>query len=954
MAPQQTVQIPPPVLSLLKRSKEKHHRSMYVLIGDECKELVPLLISVSNRLSASIRKQSILWCYKADLGFSTNRKKRLKQVKKLKSRGLYNPMDSEDTSFDTFASSNDIRWCYYKETEQILGQTFGFLILQDFEALTPNILARTIETVEGGGAIFFLLKTMDSLKRLYSLTMDVHVKFASHHSRLVRPRFNERFILTLQDNTSCIALDEEISLIPLGAVGKHAKRRDQDGDEEDEEDEDDSNNYHDDVERYLGQLPSTSDQILHTLVSVCKTVDQAKSVSVFTEAISAKTLNYTIALTASRGRGKSASLGLSIACALAYGYSNILVTAPSVENVQTVFEFVSRALVQLKFVEHTHFTCVTDELKHMVRLNVFKTHRQTVQFVDANQKDWKAVAAQAEMLVIDEAAAIPLGVIRSMLGPYLVLMSSTVDGYEGTGRSLSIKLFDELRKEQKHRRVFKEIRLESPIRYGRKDPIERWLNHLLLLDAASPALKQGTPHPSNCQLFLLDRDTLFAHHKVTEEVLRRVTGLMIASHYKNTPNDLQLLSDAPAHRLFVLLGPNGTTEDIPDILCVAQVAFEGNIPGDMVREQLSQGNRASGDMLPWTISQQYQRDGFAQLSGARVVRIAAHQDSFSMGYGTRTLELLDRYFRGEMNVNGGGGDEDDSFENNEQVDAEDESSSKIRPRKRLNPLFVPASDVPPPVVLDYIGVSFGVTPKLYKFWEKAGYVPLYLRQTENAITGEFSCMMIRPLGEDLFVDMAVDFAHRFSRLLAGPFREEPTALCLAVLTCGAKQSKQSLGRLTPSDQTRLEAYGRNLVDFHFITDLLPVLAERYFFGGGGKDELVLSALQQALLVGLGLQMKTVEALSVELGLPVSQLLAMLNKAIRKFASVKSGEAKEGAEDLDAVLETVDASKIKPGSLVSAKADAEANKRLQAADEGEEERPTSSNKKKHPKRKSTTG
>ncbi|KAH9251136.1 hypothetical protein BASA81_011035 [Batrachochytrium salamandrivorans] len=886
MAPQQTVQIPPPVLSLLKRSKEKHHRSMYVLIGDECKELVPLLISVSNRLSASIRKQSILWCYKADLGFSTNRKKRLKQVKKLKSRGLYNPMDSEDTSFDTFASSNDIRWCYYKETEQILGQTFGFLILQDFEALTPNILARTIETVEGGGAIFFLLKTMDSLKRLYSLTMDVHVKFTSHHSRLLRPRFNERFILTLQDNTSCIALDEEISLIPLGAVGKHAKHLAQNG----EDDEEDSTNYHDDMERYLSQLPSTSDQILHILVSVCKTVDQAKSVSVFTEAISAKTLNYTIALTASRGRGKSASLGLSIACALAYGYSNILVTAPSVENVQTVFEFVSRALVQLKFVEHTHFTCVTDEHKHMVRLNVFKTHRQTVQFVDANQKDWKAVAAQAEMLVIDEAAAIPLGVIRSMLGPYLVLMSSTIDGYEGTGRSLSIKLFDELRKEQKHRRVFKEIHLQSPIRYGRKDPIEQWLNHLLLLDATSPALKQGTPHPSNCQLFLLDRDTLFAHHKVTEEVLRRITGLMIASHYKNTPNDLQLLSDAPAHRLFVLLGPNGTTEDIPDILCVAQVAFEGNIPGDM----------------------------------------------------------------GEMNVNVG---EDDSFENNQQSFVEDEDSSKIRPRKKLNPLLVPASDVPPPVVLDYIGVSFGVTPKLYKFWEKAGYLPLYLRQTENAVTGEFSCMMIKPLGEDLFADMAIDFAHRFSRLLAGPFRGEPTALCLAVLTCGAKQSKRSLLKLTARDQTRLEAYSRNLVDFHFITDLLPVLAERYFFGG--KDEtLVLSALQQALLVGLGLQMKTVEVLSVELGLPVSQLLAMLNKAIRKFASVKGGQEEEEEiknVDLDAVLETVDVSKIKAGSLVSAKADPEVKKKLQQAEEEEEQQPSSSSKKKkHPKRKSVTG
>ena len=31
--------------------------------------------------------------------------------------------------------------------------------------------------------------------------------------------------------------------------------------------------------------------------------------------------------------------------------------------------------------------------------------------------------------------------------------------------------------------------------------------------------------------------------------------IFVASHYKNTPNDMQMLSDAPAHQIFVLLGP---------------------------------------------------------------------------------------------------------------------------------------------------------------------------------------------------------------------------------------------------------------------------------------------------------------------------------------------------------------------------------------------------------------
>jgi N-acetyltransferase 10 len=48
--------------------------------------------------------------------------------------------------------------------------------LQDFEALTPNLLARTVETVEGGGIVIMLLSNLRSLTQLYTLTMDVHAR----------------------------------------------------------------------------------------------------------------------------------------------------------------------------------------------------------------------------------------------------------------------------------------------------------------------------------------------------------------------------------------------------------------------------------------------------------------------------------------------------------------------------------------------------------------------------------------------------------------------------------------------------------------------------------------------------------------------------------------------------------------------------------------------------------
>ena len=71
-------------------------------------------------------------------------------------------------------------YSYYKESEKILGNTFGMLVLQDFEAITPNLLARTIETVEGGGLVILLLKTMTSLRQLYTMTM-VRIKPMAVH-----------------------------------------------------------------------------------------------------------------------------------------------------------------------------------------------------------------------------------------------------------------------------------------------------------------------------------------------------------------------------------------------------------------------------------------------------------------------------------------------------------------------------------------------------------------------------------------------------------------------------------------------------------------------------------------------------------------------------------------------------------------------------------------------------
>jgi tRNA(Met) C34 N-acetyltransferase TmcA len=66
---------------------------------------------------------------------------------------------------------------------------------------------------------------------------------------------------------------------------------------------------------------------------------------------------------------------------------------------------------------------------------------------------------------------------------------------------------------------------------------------------------------------------------------------------------------------------------------------------------------------------------------------------------------------------------------------------------------------------------------------------------------------------------------------------------------------------TPFDLKRLKSYAQNLLDYHVILDLLPTVAMLYFEKRLG-EEVRLSAIQSSLLLGMGLQRKSVEVVEV--------------------------------------------------------------------------------------------
>jgi len=1017
------------VRTLIERGVVRNQRSILVLVGDHGKDQVANLHQILSRTTLQSRP-NVLWCYKKELGFSTHRKKRMKKLKRDKARGLTgtsatdgsSPSFSPADAFELFISSTDINWCYYKDSHRVLGTTVGMLVLQDFEALTPNLMARTIETVKGGGLVVFLMRTVKSLKQLYTMSMDVHARYRTESAGDVVPRFNERFILSLAKCQNCLVCDDELNVLPISRktlLGLSSSSSSKDNNLLVEKgDAGEVVTHETPEERELHELQESLVDTPHVgaLVELAKTVDQAKAVLVFLEACSEKTTNHlssasTVAMTAARGRGKSAAMGLCLAGAISLGYSSLAVTAPEPENLVSVFDFLCRGLKALKYQEHMDYTVSyntssagREAIKCIVGVSIHRSHRQVIQYIPPHETD---KFSSAEIVAIDEAAAIPLPVVRKLMQQpdRLTFLSSTINGYEGTGRALSLKLIKELREAKGGRRAelnianaasdaiagtrtkkgetkvhdqrykaaaeaananlghgggdvltgpLREIELSMPIRYSQGDGVESWLNKLLCLDSGSSAqlkLNGGAPAPSDCELYSVDRDALFSYHKLSESFLQKLMGLYTSAHYKNTPNDLQMLSDAPAHSVFVLLSPSAEKDSnsLPDILAVVQVALEGRISRKAVEAQLARGHRSAGDLIPWTISQQFGDSKFAQLSGARIVRIAVHPSVQSMGYGSRAVELLYRFYNGEMVSldNNGSEDEDDDEEDESSQDDSDSDfentnskgkgiqSERLAPRKELPPLLLPLTEIEAPR-LDWIGTSFGLTLQLHKFWSHAGMKMLYLRQTKNELTGEHSSIMARALPkssgvDDTWLDAFVgDTKRRFLSLLAGPFRDMGIRLGISVLE-RMNEAKDVEGRsgstvgkidadelgflMTPHDMKRLELYGRNLCDHHLVTDLLPTVARLYFTGRFGPD-FNLSSVQSAILCGIGVQNRSVDSLTAELGLPSNQVLAMFNKAIRKTSiamyniveakekeGLLSGESRKKAqENADAMLD----------------------------------------------------
>jgi tRNA(Met) cytidine acetyltransferase len=648
----------------------------------------------------------------------------------------------------------DFQTITYLNTESVMGLTYDILILDIVEELRPNDIGRLVETVRGGGFIVLLAPQLDSWINnvtRFQRKLLVPPYSADDLKRL----FIQRFIKKLREHKGIWLIDLETGFVNYNEPAR-AKTR----------------------ESRL-ELPSSL-LFPRELYLMAKTNDQIKALLAMETFVKEK--KYVLVLTANRGRGKSAVLGLGLAGLLssAKGRFNIVVTAPSLHNVQVLFEFLKKALEKLDM-EYK------EEKDKEGLTKVVQTQKGRVRY----EEPYDAAFADARMVVVDEAAGIPVHLLLRIKKNFRkAVFSSTAHGYEGAGRGFTVRFLSALRKESKAPLL--EISMKEPIRYAHEDPIEAWLYDTLLLDAEPAKIET---EPVSVVYEKADLEKWFTER---ENELREFIGIYVLAHYRNRPDDVAMIGEAPHHFARLLRTNEGA------IVTAIHLAREGGLDDDLIEEILA-GFEPSGNVVPSIMVKYYPPyKYFAKYVGWRIVRIAVHPQFTDKGLGSLVLQDLCDEARKEG--------------------------------------------------LDWVGAGFGATRELLNFWTKNGFIPVHISPNRNPASGEYSVLVVKPLSrraQKLVKVTNNEFRLRLLNSLYDTYSDLEVEVAELLLRSpyGRREVKLSLSK---SQKARLKSYVSGIVTYEVANDAIGKLVKMHFILRDDK-RVKLDDVEERLLIAKCLQ-----------------------------------------------------------------------------------------------------
>lgn len=350
--------------------------------------------------------------------------------------------------------------------------------------------------------------------------------------------------------------------------------------------------WHDEANVMLPRLSGISFPDVVPDDTDCQTTDQADVVA----ALVALKRRRPLVITADRGRGKTAALGIACARLLASGVTTLCVTAPRPTAVQPLFERLAHFFPDAEWRSAHWLQLASGQSVRFIAPDALTAH------VNAGEQ-----GGDGSYLFVDEAAAIPAALLGRWLSVFpRIAFATTVHGYEGSGRGFALRFREQL---VRHAPQWREMTLETPVRWAAGDPLETTLNDLLLLKAQLPPCSTCT------DLETLDQAALGRD----EPALNAVFGLLVQSHYRTTPGDVRQLLDGPATHI-ILQGKRTA----PRGVVVAR--DEGGFPAPLT-EQVAKGERRpQGHLLAQSLAAHAGCREALMVRWRRVTRIATHPD----------------------------------------------------------------------------------------------------------------------------------------------------------------------------------------------------------------------------------------------------------------------------------------------------------------------------------------
>ena len=223
---------------------------------------------------------------------------------------------------------------------------------------------------------------------------------------------------------------------------------------------------------------------------------------------------------------------------------------------------------------------------------------------------------QADWLVVDEAAAIPAPLLHQLVSRFpRTLLTTTVQGYEGTGRGFLLKFC--ARFPHLHR-----FELQQPIRWAQGCPLEKMVSEALVFDD-----ENFTHTPQGNIVISAFEQTLW---RSEPETPLKVYQLLSGAHYRTSPLDLRRMMDAPGQHFLQAAGEN-------EIAGALWLVDEGGLSQELSQAVWAGFRRPRGNLVAQSLAAHGSNPLAATLRGRRVSRIAVHPARQREGTGQQLI-----------------------------------------------------------------------------------------------------------------------------------------------------------------------------------------------------------------------------------------------------------------------------------------------------------------------------